>query len=670
MTSLTSELRWLVERARPRRLRSMRAFAEEEIVIPGGPFCGRRFRCERQPYTKLWFDAVDSGLWSRCVATGPTQSGKTLSCFTIPLLYHLFEIGETVICGLPDMDMASDKWREDILPAIERSRYRNLLPSQGSGSRGGKVETIQFTNGATLKFMSGGGRDKSRAGFTSRVVVVTETDGLDESGTTSRESDKVTQLEARTRAYGNRKRIYLECTVSTERGRTWQEYIKSTHSRIVLLCPHCAQWVSPEREHLIGWQTADSMADARENAQFVCPSCQEPWSNAEREAANRSAKLLHENQTIDADGEISGEPPRVDTLGFRWSGVHNLFATPGDLAADEWRAIRAVDEENAEREMRQFVWCLPVASSTQDEISLEIADIIARGIGMPRGVVPATAQWLTAGIDLGKYLIHWIVVAWSEDATGQVIDYGRIETACDDLGVEQAVYQALRQFQDFAAAGWPIGSVEGTEFGHLSQAWIDAGYLPEVVNTFCRQWGQPYIPSLGRGATQTRRPGMANTRTTGSTAHPLGDGILLCWVPTERIRRIEVDSDHWKTWVHQRLRTPMDQAGALTLFRAPLNEHMSLARHLTAERKTESYVAGRGVVVQWERVRRQNHWLDALYNAAAAAHVCGARLLGCETQVEAHSRSTTTQVDTVNTSDGRPWAVVEAWRELRERYMG
>ncbi len=123
------ELKLFLERARPPRVRSMRQFAEAEIVIPDGPFAGRRFRCSRQPYTGLWFDAVDSGHWSRYVATGPTQSGKTLSCFVIPLLYHLFEIGETVICGLPDMDMAADKWREDILPAIEQSRYRDLLPT-------------------------------------------------------------------------------------------------------------------------------------------------------------------------------------------------------------------------------------------------------------------------------------------------------------------------------------------------------------------------------------------------------------------------------------------------------------------------------------------------------------------------------------------------------------
>ena len=230
------------------------------------------------------------------MATGPTQSGKTLACFIIPLLYHLFEIGETVICGLPDMDMAGDKWREDILPAIEQSRYRNLMPQQGGGSRGGKVESLQFRHGATLKFMSGGGSDKSRAGFTSRVVVITETDGMDQPGQTSRESDKITQLEARTRAYGSRKRIYMECTVSTEQGRTWQEYQQGTKSRIVLPCPHCKGWVTPEREHLVGWQGAETQAAARATGCFSCPACGEVWNEEDRSQANSASRLLHDGQ--------------------------------------------------------------------------------------------------------------------------------------------------------------------------------------------------------------------------------------------------------------------------------------------------------------------------------------------------------------------------------------
>jgi phage terminase large subunit GpA-like protein len=620
------DLAWFLRQARSRRLRSMREFAEQEIVIPDGPFAGRRFRCARQPYTGLWFDAVDSGRWSRCVATGPTQSGKTLTCFVIPLLYHLFERGETVICGLPDMDMAADKWREDLQPAIEQSRFRDLLPRRGGGSRGGRVESLQFANGATLKFMSGGGSDKSRAGFTARVVVITETDGLDRPGGASRESDKVTQLEARTRAYGSRKRIYMECTVSTEEGRTWQEYHQGTQSRIVIRCPICQAWASPEREHLTGWQGAETQAAARSAGAFCCSSCGELWSADQRALANRDCRLVHQGQSIDAEGNIGGASPDTDTLGFRWSAVNNLFLTPGDLAADEWRASRSADEENAEREMRQFVWCLPTVAAKWEETSVKAHELASRIAPLARGIVPSTAERLTAAIDLGKYLCHWIVVAWSPRAVGHVVDYGRLEVASEDLGVEQALLVALREFKALVQEGWPRGTAAGNRL--LSdQVWIDSGYMTPVVYAFCRETGERFRPAMGRGAAQQRRQWYNRPTHTGSTVKHIGEGYHLNRLPTEKLLLCEVDADHWKTWVHQRLSTPLDSAGAMTLFQAAPAEHLALAKHLTAEVKTEEFIAGKGVVVKWERLRRQNHWFDALYNASAAGHYCGVRLV-------------------------------------------
>jgi phage terminase large subunit GpA-like protein len=604
----------------------MRDFAEQEIVIPDGPFEGRRFRCHRQPYSGLWFDAVDSGRWARCVATGPTQSGKTLSCFVIPLLYHLFEQGETVICGLPDMDMAADKWREDILPAIEQSRYRDLLPRKGGGSRGGRVESLQFGNGATLKFMSGGGGDKSRAGFTSRVIVVTETDGMDQPGMTSRESDKITQLEARARAYGDRKRIYMECTVSTEQGRTWREYQEGTRSRIMIPCPGCQAWVCPEREHLVGWQGAESQAEARSNGGFICPQCAAVWGQDDLRMANHQSRLLHGDQTIDRQGNVEGDPPSTDTLGFRWSAVNNLFLEPGILAADEWKAARASDEEHAERAMRQFVWCLPVALSQWEDTPLEQHELAARMIDLPKGVVPSTAQSLTAAVDLGKYLAHWILVAWSGQATGHIVDYGRLEIASADLGVEKAILLALREFRDQAKEGWPVGSASGHRFAP-NQVWIDAGYQTDVVYSFCRESGEPFAPAVGRGVEQQHRQWYNRPTRTGSIVRKIGEGYHLKYLKIEKLRLAEVDADHWKTWVHQRLFTPLDVAGALTLYKANAEEHLSLAKHLTAERKIEQFVVGKGVVIKWERVRKQNHWLDALYNASAAGHYSGVRLV-------------------------------------------
>jgi phage terminase large subunit GpA-like protein len=354
-------LRRIAQNIRTPRLRTMREFAEQEIVVPTGPYAGLRFSCARQPFSRLLFDAIDSGRWRRVATTGPSQSGKTLQAFVTPTIYHLFEIQETVIIGLPSLDIAGDKWSEDILPAIQASRYRDYLPRSGTGSRGGKsnMSSVRFTNGVTLRFMSGGGDDKSRSAYTSRVLVTTETDGLDESSEGSREADKVAQLEARTQAFGDRARIYHECTVSLETGRIWQEITRGTDSRIACRCPHCRHYVTPEREHLIGWQDAQDEIDASEKGQLVCPECGAPWSEAERVAANHDCLLVHKGQEITPDGTVTGQPPRTETLGFRWNAANNLLVKTSAVAKKEWRSARSADEDNADKEMNQFWWAKP-----------------------------------------------------------------------------------------------------------------------------------------------------------------------------------------------------------------------------------------------------------------------------------------------------------------------
>jgi hypothetical protein len=212
------------------RIRTLSEFAEQEIKAPDGPYAGRRIRLDRSPAMRLLFAELDRHWWRRTFITGPNQDGKTLALMVI-LMYLLFERQETVIWGVTDLDMAADKWKVDLLPVIKASRYAELLPSKGAGSREGNSVLIQFGNGAFLRFMMGGGDDQARAGFTSQNLVVTETDGFDEVGSSSREGDKFSQLERRTLAYGEYARVIAECTVSIEQGRTWQEYQRGTRSR-------------------------------------------------------------------------------------------------------------------------------------------------------------------------------------------------------------------------------------------------------------------------------------------------------------------------------------------------------------------------------------------------------------------------------------------------------
>lgn len=630
--SIVRSQRWFVRQSRIPRIRSMRQFAEEEVVIPDGPFEGRRYRIHRQPYAGLWFDAVDSRRWNRHVATGPTQSGKTLSCFVIPIMYHLFEVGETVICGTPSMEIAGDKWRIDLEPVIRRSRYRDWLPKFGKGSKGGVPDSLTFSNGATLKFMTGGGGDKKRAAFTGRVLVVTETDGMDESGGQSREADKITQLEGRTRAFGDQKVVYLECTVSVEEGRTWREYQGGTCSRIVLPCPHCRAFVLPEREHFGGWEEAADELEARAGASFHCPKCGKPWSEEDRRAANRGVRLIHQGQKIDRAGRVKGRAPETRTLGFRWSAVHNQFQSAADVGADEWRAVRADDEENAEKELCQFVWAVPAKPTVFDLTPLDSAKLMRRK-GFPRGQVPGDVFCLTAGVDVGKFLLHWVAIAWMADGTSYVVDYGRIDVPSVDLGVEQGALSALREFRDVALEGWVKQGSGGRMIPNM--VWVDSGYNPhDVVYKFClasregKRWR--FYPSKGYGAGQNRgrsyHSPQRRPRRTSVIKH-VGLGYHVAVLENSRTYLAEVDADHWKSFVHARLALDPGAAGSMNFFTATANEHMPFAKHLTAEAKVEEFVAGKGTVVRWVQHSKSNHWLDATYLASAAGHLCGVRLI-------------------------------------------
>ena len=647
-----------IDLARTPVVRTMLEFACEEIIIPDGPYKGMRFDPEKQPYTKLWFDAVDSGKWRRFVVTGPSQSGKTLCAFVIPILYFLFEMGETVVCGIPDMSMAGDKWFQDLLPVIRSTRYEKYLPAKGGGSKGGKVTSIRFSNGATLRFMSGGGGDKSRAGYTSRVLVITETDGMDDAGEKSDEADKISQLEVRTNSQPGEAMIFMECTVTTEEGRTWSEYDRnSTRSVIVSPCPHCGDFVTPERDHLLGWQGVDNIIEARKHSTFHCPSCGEALSDKRRERMNQLSTLLHKGQEIDQAGEITGDPPLTDTFGFRWSGFHNLFTRAAFLGAEEWRGERAEDEANAEKRLRQFFWAVPYVPPRMDTTPLTAAQVIKRTSKLVKGKVPEDCDFLTVGIDLGDHMMHYCVTSWRKDFTGHIVDYGIIGIPSDHMAVEKAILVTLREFRDTVMNGWAWKERNKIP----DQVWIDAGHKGDVVKAFCKERAsfRRFLPVYGRSsAHRDMRAYLHPLKASKGGVRKIGEQYYLRI--NDGVFTVFVDANHWKTRVHQALATPDDSPGALTLFWTSESRklHKEFAKQLTAEKKVQVFEPGRGTTIAWEKIRENNHYLDTVYYSMAAAHLCGASLI--ENNEQRPRQAATTRSSTgITMPDGRPFIITE-----------
>lgn len=597
---------------RPRKLRTMREFAEQEIVLPDGPFEGQRFAVWRQPVSGPALDAMSDPQWRKIVGTGPVQGGKTLNFCVIPIMYHLFEVGETVIWGVPDLNMAADKWTEDLLPAILASRYADLLPRKGGGARGGRqITSVQFRNGATLRFMTAGGGDKGRAGFTSRVVVITEVDGFAKSAESSAETDKVSQLEARTAAFGPRRRIYLECTVTTKDGRIWREYEGGTASKFVMPCPHCDEHVLPEREQLVGWKDADTVIDAENNTRIACPDCGAVWSEDERKTAAQSVRLEHEPDK------------QTDTLSMRYHSAHNLIVPIGAVGVEEWRAARTIVQEareEQERKLRQYYWTTPYTQTIEEHAGLEVELLAARAVGdLDRAVVPSWADGITVGCDVGKRLLHWCAVAFRRDnGSAHVVEYGRTEVPSETLGVERAIANALRELRDRCDRGWLVPGVADARVP--VRVWVDSGYQTDSVDLVTDERDTWASCKGFSGGARYRTPQKLN-----SNIRKIGDGWHLSLLRRKgRTRRVvHVNADRWKAWTHARLVTPVDKPGAMTLFAGTRAEHTSFLSHLTAEVQVRKWRRGQEVVTWEQRGARNNHWLDAVALAGAAASSVG-----------------------------------------------
>jgi len=540
-------------------------------------------------------------------------------------LYFLFERKETVILGVPNLDLVRDKWQLDLKPIIDSSRYKSLMPSYGGGSKEGESILYRFRNGAALRFMTAGGGDQARSSFTSKNLLVTEADGFDKVGAKSREGDKFSQLERRLLAFaGGEEQLIAECTPTTETGRTWSEYQQGTQSRLALPCPHCKAYVTPEREHLSGWQDAATSTEAAEKAAIACPACGGLWTNQQRIDANYAAVVVHRGQTVNADGTVSGPLPGTDTLGYRWTAV-NTVINPRRLAvvaAEEWKAQRAADEDAAETELRQRHWVLPTKPAASDVFALDPGVIASRAPeAWPRGICPPGTIAVTVGCDVGKRLCHWAAVAWLPGATPHVIDYSVAEVPSDHMGIEEAVLVALREWRDKIKEGWPLGGVKKVP----ALVFIDAGWQEQAVYRFADESGAEYFASRGFGAGQ-RHDGQYK-RQTGSKVVGVGDHYNLVKL-ADGHRYVEVNADHWKGWLHARLLAPLGKPGGLTVFAAQKpGQHQSYAKHLTAEKQVEEFRAGDGMISTWLQIRDANHWLDATALACVAGHAAGMRLI-------------------------------------------
>jgi hypothetical protein len=289
---------------------------------------------------------------------------------------------------------------------------------------------------------------------------------------------------------------------------------------------------------------------------------------------------------------------------------------------------------------------LPEVKASDNELSTD--QIAAKLNRIERQLIPIGANHLTMFVDVQATLLFYSVIAWEDDFTGYLVDYGTYPD-------QRRPYFTLRDARATLAIATKAGGLEGCIYAGLerltgdclNREWrrddgamlriekclIDAnwGSSTDVVYQFCRQsqFAGIVMPSHGRFVGASSQPFSEYKRKPGDR---VGHNWRIPNVHGKRaVRHVVYDTNFWKTFIHARLAVAMGDRGCLSLFGETPETHRLLAEHLSAEYRVRTEGRGR-IVDEWKQrpERGDNHWFDCVVGCAVAASMQGVALPGAD----------------------------------------
>lgn len=251
-----------------------------------------------------------------------------------------------------------------------------------------------------------------------------------------------------------------------------------------------------------------------------------------------------------------------------------------------------------------------------------------KAIGLDRGLVPAWAEYLTAGIDIGGRLLHWVIIAWKAGLVGHIVNYGITEVNSPLTGkltseenkepLEAAINTALLEFRDAEqSTGFMQENNEKPKM--LDLVLVDSGWQQDPVFDFCGITNKKYRPCKGFGS--SHKIAYRAPRSQGKD-RLIGFNYCAYWQDKAQVLLYHVNSDFWKLSIQNAFIVDPGKAGSLTLWGSP-RQHTQFARHITAESWQREFVLGKGIKEYFKVNNPVNHWLDAAHYATAAAAILG-----------------------------------------------
>lgn len=504
-------------------------------------------------------------VFCKCTQLGGTEALNNMICFSVA------QDPAPMMIVYPTSELADSVVEQRIKPMLKASKETKKHFKERNSSK----NELQFDN----MYISIVGSN-SPSELASRPIRYLFLDEVDKYPNASkREADPISLAVERTKTFSNRK-IYMCSTPTTRTGHIWEEKEKADIEKHYFVpCPHCGEFIELKFAQ-IRWPDDNeklSAADKAEFAQYICQECGNTINDADKMEMLQKGKW----ETVKENTKFT------KTVAFWINTLYSPFTRFSQIAK---AYLIAKDDTEA---LHNFTnsWLAEPWEDTKLKTNAET--VMERQTDLPEFVVPEWTRLLTAGVDVQETSLYYIIRAWGEYLTSQLVTRGQVTSFRDIERVMNLEYTK------------PDGTVKLVDL-----CLIDSGDQTDEVYDFAAMNSEWCLPSKGTSS-MVNYFKLSSVNKTSSKAY----GMTLALV----------DGGKYKDMIAGRMKRE-NGTGSWMVFDGIDLEYCT---QVTAEHKITEKGGGGKLRTRWvqKTSHADNHYLDCEVYGMAAADIMGVRRL-------------------------------------------
>lgn len=554
---------------RPAERLSVSEWAAKYRVLPDGNAIPGPWNNSVTPYLIEIMDTFSDDETEEIIFVKPTQVGGT-SCMENMLGSLIAQDPAPTMVVYPSDDLAERTTESKLRPMVRSCKALSDKYRLGDS----KKLALKFAD--MTVYLTGANSPADLASTNIRYLFLDEVDKFP--GASKKEADPVSLARERTKTFFNRK-IFMASTPTLRTGHIWRaKETADVEKHYFVPCPHCGKFIELQFGGL-KWPSKEDTPEAADRAEktvYVCQECGAIITDHDK------SKMLREGHW-QAVRQRNSTPKSV---AFWLNTLYSPFTRFSDIARE---FMRSKDDREL---LHNFTNSWLAEPWEEQALRTKESTVLERQTDTPEWRLPPWTKLITGGIDVQKDCCYWVVRAWGDNMTSQLLAHGREESF---EGLERIMNTEL--------------TLPSGDTAMVNLALMDSGDRTDEVYEFCYHNADWVLPCKGT-STMTSHYKLSVVNKAGSKA--IGTTLVL------------VDGGKYKDMIAARLRKK-NGLGSWQVYSGIDEEYV---KQITSEHRVT--VRKNGVDTErWVKktAHADNHYLDCEVYAAAAADVMGVRSL-------------------------------------------